>query len=166
MFAVTAKRNTIVFAVTALATIAIDQGVKAIVAATLEPGQSVRVFAGLRFTYIRNTGVAFGLFAGAGQILFWGALVLVAAMFVWFYRSRNTRGVLSFVALGLMVGGALGNLADRLLRGRVVDFVDFGWWPVFNFADLAIVAGVIILIVVVIRDLYGGEESRSTEVNE
>lgn len=104
-------------------------------------------FAGdwLRFTYVRNTGVAFGL--GAGKALPLVAITLVAlglvAALAFSARSRTWP---RSIALGLIVGGAAGNLLDRARWGSVIDFVDFGyrqnWWPVFNAADSAISLGV------------------------
>lgn len=99
----------------------------------------------LRFTYVENRGAAFGLLQG--QTLFFllvGAVVVgvIAAS----YRYLPRSGFLLHLALGLQLGGAVGNLIDRAWRGYVVDFVDFGyrsnWWPVFNVSDSAIVVGV------------------------
>lgn len=66
-------------------------------------------------------------------------------------------GAWAFAGLGLIIGGAVGNLVDRLFRGRVVDFIDFSWWPVFNLADIAIVAGVIIILLGYARELWRAE---------
>ena len=65
----------------------------------------------------------------------------------WFFRAHHETSAISFVALGLIVGGALGNLIDRIFRGPVVDYIEIWFWPVFNVADLAIVAGVIMMII-------------------
>lgn len=149
------KRNITAFIITTLAVIALDQAVKALVVALLETGRSVTVIPHvLSITHVRNTGAAFGLLAGSGQLVLWGAIVIVVMTLVWFFGFRHRGGLISFVALGLMIGGAFGNLADRLFRGRVVDFFDLGWWPVFNTADVAIVAGVIILIGVLVLETF------------
>lgn len=149
------KRNTLVFILVVLGVLLLDQVSKAMVVATLEPGESVTLIPGLLdVTHVRNTGAAFGLFAGNNQFVFFGALIIVVVLLGWFVYTRERKGVFSFVALGLMVGGALGNLADRIFRGKVVDFLDLRWWPVFNVADIAIVAGVLMLFGSILYDLY------------
>ena len=102
----------------------------------------------LRLTFTTNSGGAFGLGRSAPW-LFAGATILVSALILW-AAPRVTRGSTA-LALGLILGGALGNLTDRLLRGpalsgRVVDFIDLRVWPVFNLADSAIVVGAAILV--------------------
>lgn len=150
------NRKMIVFLVTMFLVVVVDQVTKALVAALMEPGGSVTLIPHvISITYTRNAGAAFGLFAGSGQIVFWSALVVVVLMLFWFYRSHQQKNAWAFVALGLLIGGAVGNLGDRVFRGRVVDFFDLGWWPVFNVADLAIVAGVIMLIVVMVLEMTG-----------
>jgi len=142
------KRNTILFLVIAAGALAVDQLLKLLVVMLMEPGQSVTVIPGvLDITYSTNTGAAFGILKGSGQVLFLVALVVVVLTVAWFYYTRHQEGTWSFIALGMVIGGALGNLADRLLRGKVTDFLDLGWWPVFNFADVVIVTGVIIFVV-------------------
>ena len=76
--------------------------------------------------------------------------------FAWFFAFRKKQSIWSFVGLGLIIGGALGNLIDRVARHnhQVIDLFDLGWWPVFNVADVAIVAGVIIVVVVTALELW------------
>lgn len=97
-----------------------------------------------RFTHVTNTGAAFGLFPGGS--LFFTAIATIVGVFIIYYNYQLPAGqrVLR-VALGLQLGGALGNLIDRLRLGHVTDFLDFGPWPVFNLADTSIVTGVILL---------------------
>jgi signal peptidase II len=98
----------------------------------------------LRLTF--NSGAAFSMGPGLTPFLMAAGVVLILVL-VFMSRSAASTGVA--VALGLMLGGALGNLGDRLFRGfdgRVVDFIDFGWWPVFNVADAALVCGAILLV--------------------
>lgn len=97
-----------------------------------------------RFTHVSNTGAAFGLFPGGSLIFTLIAIVVALVIVVYNYGLPRGNGVLR-LALGLQVGGALGNLVDRLRLGHVTDFLDFGPWPVFNLADTSIVAGVVIL---------------------
>ncbi len=104
----------------------------------------------LSFTYLTNTGVAFGLFPQFGDLFTILAVVVVGAILI-FQRSLPPEDWLLHLALGLQVGGALGNLVDRLFRGSVVDFIDVNFWPfqnwpVFNLADSAIVVGVALLM--------------------
>ncbi len=115
------------------------------------PGNPIEVIgsAGFRLTF--NTGTAFGLGGGYGALVAAGALVVVAGVLVW--QGVRPMSRLGSVAVGLILGGAVGNLADRAFRGdggffsgAVVDFVDLRWWPVFNIADSAIVIGAILLV--------------------
>jgi signal peptidase II len=104
-----------------------------------------------RITHVSNTGAAFGLFP-SGSLLF-TVVAATVALFILYYNFRLPAGHhLLRVALGLQLGGALGNLIDRLRIGHVTDFLDFGPWPVFNFADAAIVAGVVLLGLMLLRD--------------
>jgi len=151
-------RNTLIFVLAAFSAIVLDQIIKAMIVTFMSPGQTVTLIPHvLQLTYTTNTGAAFGLLRGSGQIVFLAALIIVVLSLAWFFWSRNRMGAWSFVGLGLMIGGAIGNLADRVVRGKVVDFVDFGWWPVFNIADLAIVAGVIIVFIEYARELWRAE---------
>jgi signal peptidase II len=114
----------------------------------------VELIGSLQLNLVRNYGSAFSIGGGSG----WGGLVSILGLgiivgLLWFARSMTTR--LGLVALGLVIGGAVGNLIDRAARsdrgfmgGGVVDFVDLQWWPVFNVADAAVVIGVVTLLVV------------------
>ncbi|MEA3345631.1 MAG: signal peptidase II [Chloroflexota bacterium] len=95
-------------------------------------------------TYVTNTGVAFGLFSSVGD-LFAGAAILAVVGILAYYMRLSLGQWLVELSLGLMLGGALGNLLDRLAYGHVIDFIDFKVWPVFNFADSSIVIGMAIL---------------------
>jgi signal peptidase II len=97
-----------------------------------------------KFTYITNTGAAFGMFPQLGNMFMIVAIGVIVAI-VMFYRHLPTANFWVRLSLGLQLGGALGNLVDRITRGFVVDFIDIGFWPIFNLADLAIVLGVTIL---------------------
>jgi signal peptidase II len=109
----------------------------------------VRVAGPVRLALTRNTAGAFGLGGAFVPFLAVGAVVVVAVVIG---RSGATRRALPAVAAGLVLGGAFGNLIDRLarapglLRGAVVDFVDLRWWPVFNLADAAITCGCLLLL--------------------
>ena len=149
--------NGLIFILVAAAAILLDQVAKAFVVAYVEPGRSLTLIPHvLSLTHSTNSGAAFGLFKGSGQIVFLAALVVVVLTFAWFFAFRKKQSLWSFVGLGLIIGGALGNLIDRVARHnhQVVDFFDLGWWPVFNVADIAIVAGVIIVVVVTALELW------------
>ncbi len=149
--------NGLILILVAAAAILLDQVAKAFVVAYVEPGRSITLIPHvLSLTHSTNSGAAFGLFKGSGQIVFLAALVVVVLTFAWFFAFRKKQSVWSFVGLGLIIGGALGNLIDRVARHnhQVVDFFDLGWWPVFNVADIAIVAGVIIVVVVTALELW------------
>lgn len=111
------------------------------------------------FTYTTNTGVAFGLFKDLGPV-FVGVAVIVIAAIVIYQRQVPQEAWLVRVALGLQLGGAAGNLLDRLRLGHVTDFIHFHFWPVFNVADMSIVGGVILLAFTMLRE--GTEPAKST----
>ena len=104
-----------------------------------------------RFTHTSNTGVAFGLFQNA-NLLFAIFASIVSIGIIFFNQKLEPGNALLRIALGLQLGGALGNLIDRILFGSVTDFLDFGPWPVFNVADTAVVAGVLLMGFVILRE--------------
>ena len=104
-----------------------------------------------RFTHKSNTGVAFGLFQNA-NLLFAIFASIVSIGIIFFNQKLEPGNALLRIALGLQLGGALGNLIDRILFGSVTDFLDFGPWPVFNVADTAVVAGVLLMGFVILRE--------------
>jgi signal peptidase II len=116
--------------------------------------RQIQLVGSLQLNLVRNLGSAFSIGGGS----WWGGAVSLAGLVIivgllWFARLTTSR--LAVVALGLVVGGAIGNLIDRAARsergfmgGGVIDFVDLQWWPVFNVADAAVVVGVVILLVV------------------
>lgn len=147
-------RDGLIVAVTALVLI-VDQLSKAAIVRHLEPQMPWNPIRPLRsifsLTYVTNTGAAFGLFPQLGNLYVFVALAIVAALLV-FYRRFTLQSRLMQVCLGLQLGGALGNLIDRLRLGHVIDFIDFKVWPVFNVADSCIVVGVAILALFLLRE--------------
>lgn len=125
-----------------------DQASKALVLRNLGFGQSWNPIAPLRpfvnITLIANTGAAFGLIPGGG-LFFTVVAAVVAAFILTYYRSLPAEAILLKWALGLELGGALGNLADRLRYGYVLDFINFNFWPVFNLADGCITLGMVLI---------------------
>jgi signal peptidase II len=132
--------------VVALAAAAADQLTKYLVVGTLELGDSVPVIGPLSIHHVRNPGIAFGLFADATGIVIVLTSIAIAALVVFFARSGRRHPLLP-VAVGLVLGGSLSNLIDRLRLGHVTDFIDFDYWPAFNLADTFIVVGVGLLFI-------------------
>jgi signal peptidase II len=127
--------------------VALDQATKQAAASGIDRGESVNVFLGLDLTYTRNTGVAFGALQGGGVVL--AILIGVALALLVGYFAFNVDKPWLWLPVGMLLGGALGNLADRAREGAVIDFVDPVAWPAFNLADAAIVLGVLGLLYVV-----------------
>jgi len=150
------RRVAVLLFITAAVIVAVDQVTKAIVVSHLREGESRRVVGSvLSWTYQRNPGSAFGLFRHV-PVLFTVLAAVIAVVII--VRSPQVRDKLVAFALGLVLGGALGNLVDRIarppgvFRGRVIDFVDLHWWPVFNVADSAVVIGAVLLLIASFRN--------------
>ena len=127
--------------------VAVDQATKQLADANIERGGEVNVFFGLDFTNTRNTGVAFGALEGGGLVV--GILIGVSLALLLAYFAFNREMPWLWLPVGLLLGGALGNLADRIREGAVIDFIDPVAWPAFNIADTCIVLGVLGLLWVV-----------------
>jgi signal peptidase II len=127
--------------------VAVDQATKQLAHANIERGGEVNVFFGLDFTNTRNTGVAFGALEGGGLVV--GILIGVSLALLLAYFAFNRDMPWLWLPVGLLLGGALGNLADRAREGAVIDFIDPVAWPAFNIADTCIVLGVLGLLWVV-----------------
>jgi signal peptidase II len=126
-----------------LLVVALDQVAKAVIEANLFAGERVEVIGPLDLTLAHNEGVAFGLASSGGALLI--ALTLAALVFVGVLFARDPARPGMWIAVGLLAGGALGNLIDRVRVGEVTDFVDVLGWPPFNLADVAITLGVAVL---------------------
>jgi signal peptidase II len=127
--------------------VALDQATKQLAVANIDRGDHVNVFFGLDITNTRNTGVAFGAFEGAGLVVAILIGISLALLVGYFLLHRDMP--LLWLPVGLLLGGALGNLADRARDGAVIDFIDPVAWPAFNLADACIVVGVVMLLWVV-----------------
>jgi len=137
----------VIFGATLLGVLIADQVTKALVRAKLAVGASVPLVDGfMDLTHVRNTGAAFGLFPGRLPV-FIGISTLVLCGIAWVWWRMKPQSTWAVLALGLVAGGATGNLIDRVVAGRVTDFFDVGWWPVFNVADISLDVGVAILLV-------------------
>jgi signal peptidase II len=136
--------------------IAADQAAKAIVERDLVPGEQRDLLGPLGLTLSHNKGVAFGLAGGGGVLLV--AFTVVALGFVVYLFARNPARPGMWVAVGLVAGGALGNLIDRVRHDQVTDFVDLPPWPPFNLADVAITFGVLLLVFLYLREADAEKE--------
>jgi signal peptidase II len=125
--------------------VAVDQGTKALATSLVDRGERVEVLPFLAFENVRNKGVAFGL-GGDISALVVGATVVVLLGLLFFLASRSRTGWPIWLPAALLIGGAVGNLADRVRDGAVIDFIDLPLWPTFNLADVSIVVGVLLLL--------------------
>ena len=139
-------------AAVAAAVLAVDQATKSWAVASLSDGRTIHVVWTLELDLAFNPGFAFSQGTGLTGLITIVGLGLVAGLLWW---SRGVTSPLLAVGLALLLGGACGNLADRLLRdhdGAVVDFIDLQWWPVFNVADMAVFCGAVILVLASLRE--------------
>lgn len=133
----------------ALAVIAADQMLKAIVRVTITPGEPVDLLPGVDLVNTLNTGIAFGLFPGNRGLV--AALTLVAiAVIATLLVGFSGRHRLVPIGGGLLVGGSLGNLIDRVAQGGVTDYLAIGTWPPFNIADMGVVTGAALLVLAIV----------------
>jgi signal peptidase II len=135
----------------------VDQAAKAAIEAHLTIGEKVDVLGPLGLTLSHNSGVAFGLAGGAGVRLIVVTVVALGVVAYLFSRDPTRKGM--WVAVGLLAGGAIGNLADRIRSDVVTDFVDLPPWPPFNLADMSITAGVILLVLIYLREAEREQKS-------
>ena len=142
--------------------LAIDQITKQLIRVNLNLGESWPATGFVRLTHGLNSGSAFGFFPNQTLILIIASIVAIGFL-VYFYRTHALTSPLLRLAIGLQLGGALGNLVDRLRTGAVVDFVDIGRWPIFNVADSSIVVGMTLLVGVLV--LTGKDKQPSSEPN-
>jgi signal peptidase II len=132
-----------------IAVVVADQASKSWALNSLSGGRTIDLVGSLRFNLVFNSGMAFSQGQGLGRLI--GLLAIGVAMWLWFGLRRAT-SQLSVVGTSMLIGGALGNVVDRLFRGEkwlagaVVDFIDLQWFPVFNIADSAVTVGAAILI--------------------
>ncbi|MCL6635212.1 MAG: signal peptidase II [Peptococcaceae bacterium] len=151
----------LMFFFVAAATFLVDQASKAAVQMLMYHGESIPVVPPVFYlTFIMNPGAAFGLLAYQTNLFVTVTVLLVAGVLLGYKKIPPGRPLLRN-GLGLVVGGALGNLADRLRYGLVVDFLDFRVWPVFNLADTAIVTGACLLVWALLKDVDKKPEKES-----
>ena len=124
--------------------VALDQASKGILRGALENGEHRDLILGFELSHVTNSGIAFGALEGSAEGLVLAVTAAALALIVgWFIAAGDRRGM--WLGVGLVVGGALGNLIDRVRIDGVTDFIDPPYWPAFNVADVAITAGVVVL---------------------
>ena len=145
---------------TVIGAFVLDQVSKRIITSWLQLGESWPSEGFFRITYGTNSGTAFGLFPNHTTLLIVVSLVAIGFLF-YFYRAHAMPSLVLRFAIGLQLGGAFGNLIDRVLNGKVVDFIDVGPWPIFNLADSSIVVGIFILMAVFLLTKESTEERQT-----
>lgn len=147
------------FLLLAAAIVGVDQLTKWAVRSTIERGDAIELLPFFRLVHVTNTGAAFGILQGAGPLLIIASLAGLAAIMVYLFNPGFAHPVLR-LGLACMLGGAIGNLIDRVAEGRVVDFLKVPNWPAFNVADSAITIGVgILLWSILFQEHDRGDES-------
>jgi len=141
---VSAGRTVARAALVAVIVVAADQIAKAIIRDEIKPGETVDVLPGIDLVHAKNTGVAFSMFSGGGPLVVIVAIVALVALIAFFATHLHRR--LVWLPTGLLVGGAAGNLIDRIRLGSVTDFIKLPHWPAFNVADIAVTVGVVTLL--------------------
>ena len=129
----------------AIVTFAADQLSKYLIRKTLDIGESWPQEGFFRITHGTNTGTAFGLFPDQTLLLTIASVVAIGFI-IYFYRAHSGQTWFSGLTVGLLLGGAFGNLVDRVVAGKVTDFIGVGPWPIFNVADSAVVVGIALLV--------------------
>lgn len=140
------KKHITIFSIS-LIIILLDQLTKYLVRQNIQLNESLPIIKNvLHLTYITNTGSAFGLFKGLNSFFVILSFVVICGIFYFSKKIKNSENVMQF-AIGLLLGGTIGNLIDRLVFGAVIDFIDFRIWPVFNIADSSVTISIILLII-------------------
>lgn len=128
------------------AVLAVDQVTKALVRGGLRRGEEDAIFPAIKLVNVRNDGVAFGIAAGGTTLIV--VLIALALLALVLYFARHSGRRLMWLPVGLLLGGAIGNIVDRAREGAVTDFIKLPAWPAFNVADTAITVGVVVLVFV------------------
>jgi signal peptidase II len=146
---VSAARTILRTVLVAVAVVVADQVTKAIVRASIDPFERVKVIPGVHLVRAQNEGVAFSVFSSGGPLVVIVAVLALGALLAFFATHLHRR--LVWLPTGLLLGGAAGNLIDRIRLGSVTDFIQLPHWPAFNLADCGITVGVLVLVWVLER---------------
>ena len=142
------------------ASLGLDQLTKALVIDNLRRGESWPEEGFFRFTHAWNTGTAFSLFQDQSSLLTFVSFAAVIALY-FVYRSVESPNIWVRMSFGMLLGGAFGNLIDRIRLGHVTDFIDVGPWPIFNIADSSIVVGIFVLFLFFWMNTEGEKKTKS-----
>ncbi len=158
------------FLLPAAIVVVLDQITKQVFWRAFEPGRSVDVIEGIfKITLVKNSGAAFGMFEG-GRVVFIVASVIASVFILYIGLHLPATERYRRLLLGLILGGAVGNLIDRVYAGEVIDFIEIGigghWWPVFNVADIAVSVGAGLLLVFLIRSTHGKDTPQASPEGE
>ncbi len=140
-------RKKTVYALISLGVLGVDRVLKFLVISYIPPASGVQVLPFFRITRVYNTGMAFGLFPGFNTLLIWINILLASVIGCLVFGRKVHHGSAEPAAFSLILGGAVSNIWDRIFYGGVIDYIDTGFWPVFNAADAAITAGALIILV-------------------
>ncbi|MEK6892472.1 MAG: signal peptidase II [Nanoarchaeota archaeon] len=141
------KKNIFIFSA-ALIVVVLDQLTKFLIRTNFKLGESIPIIKNIfHFTYVTNTGSAFGLFKSLNWFFMLFSIIVIVAIFYYLRKKIKENEKFLQFAVGLLLGGTIGNFIDRVLIGAVTDFIDFRIWPVFNIADSAVTISVILLVV-------------------
>ncbi len=144
-------------ALVAVVVLALDQLAKHTIASGIDAGEVKKFLPGINLVHVRNTGVAFSIFSGGGTLVLVFTLAALALLVGYFARHPDRPYL--WIPTGMLVGGAVGNLIDRIANGAVTDFIKLPHWPAFNVADMSITFGVLALLWV----LEGPRQHRASE---
>lgn len=145
----------------AVLVLVLDYWTKSLVISSMELHQTIKLPLDIiQLTYINNTGGAFGMLPNQTVFFLLAGCLAVVAIVVVFPTLRQL-GTVAVVCGGAVLGGAIGNMIDRVRYGYVVDFLDLGWWPVFNVADIGITVGITVLVVMSLLASYKTEDLSS-----
>lgn len=160
------KKKSLIVLISLLMLIVFDQIIKYLIVKNFSIGEEkILIDNFFKFIYIRNTGAAFGILSG--NIVFLIGISLLLIFYIVKEMKKNIDNNLSLLSFSLILGGAVGNLIDRIFRGYVVDYIDITRlfdYPIFNFADICIVVGVILVITVIIVNTIKDQENIDEKV--
>jgi len=139
------SEDTMKFFLVAFLVFLLDQVSKFFVIRYLAPVNEIKIFSFFYLTYQENTGAAFSILSGKNSFFIFISLLIIVILIFWLIKEKKYN-----FSFALIFGGALGNLFDRIFRGKVIDFLDFRIWPVFNFADIVITLGIFLIFLSVI----------------
>jgi len=139
-------KNKYILFLVSLIIILLDQVIKLVIVKTMSLGQSIVIIKNIvHITYTTNTGAGFGILKNMNSFLMWISIIIIGIILYYYDKIPDKR--FPQISAGLILGGAAGNLIDRIFISHVIDFIDFRIWPVFNLADSAITIGVICLLI-------------------